>query len=211
MTEAEWETTDRPDALLEWHFERVAPPPGNRQILMFGLACCERLLPVHPDRAYLHALHLMEKHVEGERFEQSVERATDELMVVEDALDRITTFTMALRLPWFDREAAGIALRRLLLNLMLFRGPEEPQRLCGILRDIFGNPFHLVEIDSRWRSSTVLDLARTIDHERRFERLPILADALMDAGCDSETLLEHCQESLEHVKGCWAIELLLGK
>ena len=210
MTEADWIATTQPELLLEWLVEE-APPPSDRKILLFGLAGCERLLPVHPNRIYLHALHLMEQHVEGERSEQAVERVTDELTMEEDALDRITTFQMVLRLPWYDRESSGIALRRLLLNVLLFRGTEESGRLCSILRDIFGNPFRPCDVEPRWRSSTVVDLARTIDLERRFERMPILADALMDAGCDDEALLQHCQGSNEHVKGCWLLDLILGK
>ncbi len=55
---------------------------------------------------------------------------------------------------------------------------------CDYIRDIFGNPFRPVTLDPRWQSSTVVDLARNIYDERVFERMPILADALMDAGCD---------------------------
>jgi hypothetical protein len=92
-----------------------------------------------------------------------------------------------------------------------FRGREESPKTCDLLRDIFGNPFRPVAIDPRWRSSTVLDLARAIEAESLFERMPILADALMDAGCDDEALLRHCQRADEHVKGCWVIDLLLNK
>jgi hypothetical protein len=73
----------------------------------------------------------------------------------------------------------------------------------SLLRDIFGNPFRPVTLDPRWLSSTVLDLARTIYDERVFERLPILADALMDAGCDSEEVINHCRSEGSHVRGCW--------
>src|SRR5262245_2263154 len=63
----------------------------------------------------------------------------------------------------------------------------------GIIRDIFGNPFRPVQFDPRWRTSNVVDLARTIYDERAFERLPILADALLDVGCDSDDILSHCR------------------
>jgi hypothetical protein len=66
-------------------------------------------------------------------------------------------------------------------------------------------------LDSRWLSSTVLDLARTIYDEKVFERLPILADALMDAGCDNEEILNHCRSDGLHVRGCWIVDVLLGK
>jgi hypothetical protein len=77
--------------------------------------------------------------------------------------------------------------------------------------DIFGNPFRPVVLDPRWQTSTVLDLARLIYEERAFDRLPILADALMDAGCDNDDILAHCRGNGPHVRGCWVIDLILGK
>ena len=80
-----------------------------------------------------------------------------------------------------------------------------------LIRDIFGNPFRPVTLDPRWLTSTVLDLARIIYDERVYERMPILADALMDAGCDSETLINHCRGPGPHVRGCWVVDLLTGR
>lgn len=66
-------------------------------------------------------------------------------------------------------------------------------------------------LDPRWHSSTVLDLARAIYDERVWERVPILADALMDAGCDSYDIIEHRRGLGPHTRGCWVVDLLLGK
>jgi hypothetical protein len=66
-------------------------------------------------------------------------------------------------------------------------------------------------LDPRWLTSNVGDLSRTIYAERAFERLPILADALMDAGCDNEDILAHCRSEGPHVRSCWVVDLLLGK
>jgi hypothetical protein len=82
---------------------------------------------------------------------------------------------------------------------------------CHLLRDIFGNPFRPVCVDSAWLASTVLSLATGIYQERAFDRMPILADALQDAGCDNEDILNHCRQPGEHVRGCWVVDLLLGK
>ena len=79
------------------------------------------------------------------------------------------------------------------------------------LRCVFGKPFRPVAFDPRWRTSDVLGLARGIDDERGFDRLPILADALMDAGCDGEEILAHCRSDGQHVRGCWVVDLVLGK
>lgn len=62
----------------------------------------------------------------------------------------------------------------------------------------------------RWRTTDVLALARGIHRDRAFDRLPILADALQDAGCDDEDVLNHCRRPGGHVRGCWAVDLAMG-
>jgi len=79
-----------------------------------------------------------------------------------------------------------------------------------LLRDVFGNPFRPVSADPSWLTSTVVDLAQGIYQERAFDRMPILADALMDAGCNNEEVLHHCRSEDPHVRGCWLIDSLLG-
>jgi hypothetical protein len=80
-----------------------------------------------------------------------------------------------------------------------------------ILRDIFGNPFRPATLDPSWLTSTVVALARGIYEERAVDRMPILADALQDAGCDSADVLGHCRGPGPHVRGCWVVDLVLGK
>jgi hypothetical protein len=88
---------------------------------------------------------------------------------------------------------------------------EEQGMQARMTRDIFGNPFRPAAFDPAWRTSTVLALANGIYQEKAFDRLPILADALEDAGCDNADLLAHCRGDGEHVRGCWAVDLVLGK
>jgi hypothetical protein len=80
-----------------------------------------------------------------------------------------------------------------------------------LLRDIFGNPFKPVSLDPAWLTSTVVALANGIYTERAFDRMPMLADALEEAGCDHPDVLLHCRGDGPHVKGCWVVDLLLGK
>jgi hypothetical protein len=82
----------------------------------------------------------------------------------------------------------------------------------ALIRDIFGNPFREVLPDPawlRWNDGTVPRIARGISDEGRFADLPILHDALLDAGCDNEDILAHCRTPEGHVRGCWVIDLLL--
>jgi hypothetical protein len=82
---------------------------------------------------------------------------------------------------------------------------------ADLLREILGNPFREPEIDPRWRTSDVLGLARAIYEDRAYERMPILADALMDAGCEQEAIIGHCRGENRHVRGCWVLDLVLNK
>jgi hypothetical protein len=81
----------------------------------------------------------------------------------------------------------------------------------AFLRDIFGNPFRPITVDPAWLTSTVLALAQGIYDDRAFDRMPILADALQDAGCDNDDILTHCRGTGPHVRGCWVVDLVLGK
>jgi hypothetical protein len=92
----------------------------------------------------------------------------------------------------------------------LFRAEVEREHLL-LFDDIFGNPFHPVRFARQWRTSDVLGVARGIYDDRAFERMPILADALMDAGCEDEEIIGHCRGKGPHVRGCWVVDLVLGK
>jgi hypothetical protein len=81
--------------------------------------------------------------------------------------------------------------------------------IADLLEEIFGKGF--VSFDSRWRTSDVVGLAQAIYEDRAFDRLPLLADALMDAGCDHDDILAHCRGDGPHVRGCWVVDLALGK
>ena len=80
-----------------------------------------------------------------------------------------------------------------------------------MIRDIFSNPFHPVSIDPGWLTNTVIGLTHAIYEDRAFDRLPILADALEEAGCTNSDILAHCREPGEHVRGCWVVDLILAK
>ncbi|HJZ53597.1 MAG TPA: hypothetical protein VKE74_01480 [Gemmataceae bacterium] len=83
---------------------------------------------------------------------------------------------------------------------------------CDLLRDIFGNPFRPVAFDAAWRTDTAVSLAKGMYEAREFSAMPILADALQDVGCETEDILTHCRDpKAAHVRGCWVVDLVLGK
>jgi hypothetical protein len=82
---------------------------------------------------------------------------------------------------------------------------------ADIVRCVFGNPFRPVAFAPDWRTDTALGLARAIHEDHAFDRLPILADALEDAGCTDADVLGHCRGGGPHARGCWVVDLVLGR
>ncbi len=91
----------------------------------------------------------------------------------------------------------------------------ERSRQSDLARCIFGNPFQATPtLDPAWlawHDGTVRRLAEVIYAERQYAHLPVLADALEEAGCTDAAILAHCRGGGEHVRGCWVVDLLLGK
>lgn len=84
-------------------------------------------------------------------------------------------------------------------------------RLAALLRDIAGNSPNSTTFTGAWRTEPVLALARGIYDDRAWERLPVLAAALEDAGCANEDILGHCRGPGPHVRGCFVLDAVLGK
>jgi hypothetical protein len=93
----------------------------------------------------------------------------------------------------------------------LANGAAERKEQAKLLHDIFGNPFRPASINLAWLTSTVVALASQMYESRDFSAMPILADALQDVGCENEDILSHCRQPGEHVRGCWVVDLVLGK
>ena len=84
--------------------------------------------------------------------------------------------------------------------------------LANVLREVIGPTFFRpVSLDPAWRTPAVLQLAQSIYDDRAFDQLPILADALEEAGCTSREVLDHCRSPGPHVRGCWVVDLVLDK
>ncbi|MBP3960761.1 hypothetical protein J8F10_36535 [Gemmata sp. G18] len=83
--------------------------------------------------------------------------------------------------------------------------------IADLYRCVMGNPFQPVTFAPSWRTDTVVALARGMYESRDFSAMPILADALQDAGCNEPALLDHCRDTKQtHVRGCWVVDLVLG-
>jgi hypothetical protein len=81
---------------------------------------------------------------------------------------------------------------------------------AGLVRCIYANPLRPVAFDLAWRTERTIGIAARMYDERDFAAMPILADALQDAGCEHDAILAHCRGPGPHVRGCWVVDLLLG-
>lgn len=230
MTDTEWQACAEPRPMLEfiWSMKgrrRVT----RRKLRLFGCACARRAWHLL-EGPYRDAVTVAEQVADGE-----VDAAGR-----QDAFDRTWALMMPAQSgphPWsgYAVRAAALTLTANALHAGLSCresawavawaqephsahgvGPaqeqaarKERQAQAAIVRDVF-RP-HRPTAEPAWLTSTVIALAKGIYHDRAFDRLPILADALQDANCDFADLLNHCREPGEHVRGCWAVDLILGK
>lgn len=81
----------------------------------------------------------------------------------------------------------------------------------AVRQEIFGNPFRPVMVETAWLVPNVRHLAHSIYEAREFQSLPNLADALVQVGCSNDAILSHCRRGGPHVRGCWVLDLILGR
>jgi hypothetical protein len=231
MTVDEWHASTSLVALLD----ACGLPEGSRKLRLFNAAAARRVLAVMPDDHARRLVDLAEQRADGlladQDWLQAVVETLDPYLGNEAARDGAggATFGVLMNLHQTDprsilRLADSVIEARAFLaytgGYPADVGVEEWVRrameaenadLCHIFRCVCGNPFRHVTLDSEWLTSTVRSLGEGINRERAFDRMPILADALQDAGCENVEVLKHCRQSSEHVRGCWVLDLVLTK
>ena len=105
----------------------------------------------------------------------------------------------------------SIAVHAVQATAGLSGGWVEQREQANLLRCIVGNPFRPIAFDPAWLTSTVRTLAEGVYYRRASAPLPVLADALQDAGCEQPDILDHLRGPGPHVRGCWVVDLILGK
>jgi hypothetical protein len=215
VTEAEWLAATDPTPLLEF----LRGKASDRKLRLFAVACCRLWWAEMTDDRSRKAVEVAEAFADGKASQRRLAAARSaadywtgvdpeghptRTALVNAAyacaylrLGQYTGFHHAfsdLRDHWPDDE---------------FFDPRMIQ--AELTRCVFGNPFRPVTVEPSWLTPTVLSLAEGIYADRAFDRMPVLADALQDAGCDNADVLDHCRGPGPHVRGCWVVDLLLGK
>ena len=234
MTQHEWLIGTDPAALLV----EVLGGCSQRKLRLFVCACARQLWERFRDPRSRRAVEVGERFADDQASEDERQAAwTAALEAQADATwdatleaqaaawtVRADVTEVAARVIgyvarlWARRVALGVACKGLsgeaVREARAAADLVARARQCYLLRDVFGNPFRLPAADPRWlnwHGGTVRHIARAIYQERRFDEMPVLADALDDAGCDDAIVLDHCRNGGTHVRGCHVLDLLLGK
>jgi hypothetical protein len=206
MTEAEWLACDDARQLLE----ALRGMASARKLRLLACGTARDLPLILSDTQCLDALLVAERYAEGSIPET----------------DREATFSAVCR---YSLQLGSAHERYLLAFLAAFavgsragdiethiRSTRQRSSFVFVrvatIREIFGNPFRPVAFSPEWRTSTAVPLATQMYESRDFSAMPILADALQDAGCDNYDILTHCRDAnATHVRGCWVVDIILSK
>jgi hypothetical protein len=227
MTEAEWLACDDSGPMLNF----LRGKASERKLRLFACACARRAWHLLPDERSRRAVEVAERLADGLAGPEAVRAAraaADELWV---GAGRPATLALdaAAEAAWAAlHEVASQAAEQAATGAEWAAGARSnpaatlPARVAerkaqaDVLRCLFGpSPFRpLPRLNPAWLAwdgGTVPKLAAVVYEKRAFDRLPILADALEEVGCDAAELLTHLRGPGPHVRGCWAVDLLLGK
>src|SRR5262245_34073823 len=203
MTEQEWQTAAEPHAMLA--FLHRSGRTSGRKLRLFAVACSRRIWP------WINAL--------GRQAVDVAEAFADGLVGPEELrAARLACQGAGGQAAWYaaatNPESAARNAARSAQAGAATLGSESSELLAqaALVREIFGlQPFRPLSVDSSWLTPMVVNLGQTIYDDRAFDRLPRLADALEEADCGNAAILTHCRGPGPHVRGCWALDLILGR
>jgi hypothetical protein len=208
MTEAQWLVCGDPNGVLAATGARAT----ERKVRLFCVACCRQVLHLAPAARRKSAetlLGVTERFADGQATKAerlgAEKKARRSYSMVHAALPARCTPADAFYVARDAGEFAEYGKKGVAYDLT-------QAAQAGLARDILGPlAFRPLVPDPNWLTSTVAALAHQMYDSRDFSAMPILADALQDAGCDHPDILGHCRGPGPHVRGCWVVDLLLGR
>lgn len=234
MTEQEWLQAADPVLLLNL----LRGSWGKRKLRLFACSCCRRVEHLMTDSRSLRAVEMAERFADGviDKERYPVRRSArlvgrDAVRNATRAAGRAAAESLETKIEAFFQHigqnaaaaSAWSAAREIDPN---YTDPAKADAAwdaafttersiqCHLLRCIFGNPFRSVALNPAWQTwhdGLLVSMAQQMYEGREFSAMPILADALEEAGCTDPDILGHCRLDDEHVRGCWVIDALLGK
>jgi hypothetical protein len=227
MTEARWLAWTDPRPMLEY----LRGKASDRKMRLFAVAVVRSVWNDIKSPRSRKAVETAERFADGKASRRALDRAYFDAYAAQEIADAALTrldasevtdrvmdamrFRHAATLTAAPTAADGAILCAGIVSCTVFGTYPEAQPAlrfqAGLVRDIFGNPFRPVTFDRPRQTRHVTALAATIYGGRAFDRLPILADALEEAGCDNADILSHCRGPGQHVRGCWVVDLVTGR
>jgi hypothetical protein len=214
MTEAEWAISTDPFQMLNALRDRLSP----RKLRLFALACCRHIWHLMDDEDRV-VVELAEGYCDGKDVTKEqltlAYRGLEQRPPTEAGSPQYFTKLATWKAAWIvqiEPNTASSLVRPALKvaghSLSAMRG-EWPAAFAALARDICGNSHSPQSVLPSWRTPAVLSLVAMIYSERTFDTMPILGDALEEAGCNNNHFLDHCRSTEPHVRGCWVLDDIL--
>jgi hypothetical protein len=210
---AEWLACEDPHKMLDFLRGKIS----DRKQRLFACACCRRIWHLLTDTRSRTAVEVAERLAEGLATEEARDLAIKAAQAVFRDRDRERMDSAAYFAEiaaWLAACGTGRATARAAGHAATWATHDdtpERARQAALLRDILGNPFHPATIEPAWRTPDVVAHAQLIYDDRAFDNLPVLADALEEAGCADGQILGHLRGGGDHVRGCFVLDVLLSK
>jgi hypothetical protein len=197
----------------------------QRKVRLFSCGICRHFQNLITSERVLEALGRAERFAEGELSDATIEKWYRKVrkitaepagrQQVEEGINRAVQWAcLPSRYGGYTDSWSTLVWQFRYQQKDETKAKEVEQIARKLLQCIFGNPASTIAINPTWlawNDSTIPKIAQSIYDDRAFDRLPILADSLEDAGCNNAEILDHCRQPGPHVKGCWVVDALLGK
>jgi hypothetical protein len=216
MDEREWLACKDSQEMLEFLRNRGS----NRKRRLFACACSRRIWKRLPDELSRRAVELAERYADGRAKKAELVEAREATLQKwgSGGRDPVPVFAASAAYCAAKSVASPRHIRDAAKSANIASGDRESAAQSNLLRCIFGNPFRPIALDSAWQTPAVVRLAQAVYDKRtllignlKASRLAGLADALEEAGCNDLDILSHLRDPGPHVRGCWPVDLLLGK
>ncbi len=203
MTEEEWLYCTDPQPMLAF----LKGKASDRKLRLVAVACSRRMWD-WIDALGRAAVEVAERYADGCADPEELRAAR---LACQRAGDQAAWYAAATNPAIAARNAARSAQAGVANNAVLGTEAAELFAQASLVREIFGNPFRPLSMDPSWLTPAVIELAQAIYDDLAFDQMPELTHILHEAGCENGEILSHCRGPWPHVKGCWALDLVLGK
>ena len=224
MSESKWLAATKPEAMIKLVRRRAS----DRKLRLAACACCRQIVYLCIDEGR-KAVEVAESYADGRAGGGELSAARESLLpytkagpeyvpwllLVNSAYE--AALEVAAAVPGYAASAVAISLESSGPGAENYFGtPAQAEaksraHCVAAIRCVLGNPYRQEPFSRTWCTGDAVAVAAGIYNEGAFDRMPILADALQDAGCDDDAVLSHCREPGPHSRGCWALDLVLER